>query len=189
VADLHIEKVVVTGGRKFTDSARIEADLRALLPLGLRRLAHGGARGADLLADNAARRVISRAKEPGHIEVYPALFRELGRGAGRLRNVEMLESERPDIVLAYPDPESRGTWHCVAEAWRRRIPVLVWVSWLTGGEATRFVQRKVDERGVSLVRHRQGLLEDLALFDRDGRRVIITGSEQFVDQLPEELDG
>ena len=118
--------------------------------------------------------------------VFPG---HLGRGAGRLRNVEMLESERPDIVLAYPDPESRGTWHCVAEAWRRRIPVLVWVSWLTGGEATRFVQRKVDERGVSLVRHRQGLLEDLALFDRDGRRVIITGSEQFVDQLPEELDG
>lgn len=127
MADLRIERVVVTGGRKFTDGARIEADLRALLPLGLQRVAQGGARGADGLARATACRLHD---ESGAIEVavYFADWEAYGHRAGPLRNIQMLEAERPDLVLAYPDPDSRGTWHCVREALKRGVPVVLWGS-------------------------------------------------------------
>ena len=50
-----LQRVVVTGGRGFRDGARIEADLRALLPLGLCRVAEGACPygGADALAYDA----------------------------------------------------------------------------------------------------------------------------------------
>lgn len=177
--DLRIEKVVVTGGRRFTDSARIEADLRALLPLGLRRVAQGGngldsqlggdeppavLRSADTLAalaaaglqlDGATYRV-NRAPDDrgtwtgddGH-----------DRRAPLRRNVRMLEAERPDLVLAYPDPDSRGTWHCVAEALRRGHIVAVWAPNMEGmglGGALvnlpgRIGRLMPEERGVSFI--------------------------------------
>lgn len=132
---LRIEKVVVTGGRSFRDTARIEADLRALLPLGLRRLAHGGAIGADRrseLAWLAARTQLSREERDRRglsTEAYPAEWDRYGDSAGPRRNVRMLEAEKPDLVLAYPDTNSRGTWHCVSEALKRGVPVAVWAPW------------------------------------------------------------
>lgn len=187
-ADLRIERAVVTGGRSFTDGTRIEADLRALLPLGLRQVAEGAspAGGADDLAYDAWHLLCNLPTRRYYIR--PDLDGQ-GRPAPVRRSIRMLETERPDLVLAYPDQHSSGTWHCVAEAWRRRIPVLVWVSWLTGGEASRLVQRKMEERRVSLVIHRQGILETLAFTDRNGHRIVIAGDENFADALPEELDG
>ena len=120
---VRIEKVVITGGRKFADDARITADLAALLPLGLRRVAQGNAKGADALAAAWARRWL---RHDGGLAGYPADWDKHGRAAGCLRNVEMLETERPDLVLAYPDPGSRGTWHCVRKAIEMGIPVILW---------------------------------------------------------------
>lgn len=125
-SELRIERVVVTGGRHFRDGARIEADLRALLPLGLRRVAEGWCPlgGADDLARAAWRRLTDKSTEG-----YP-MRTDLdgpGKAAGPRRNIRMLEAERPDLVLAYPDPESRGTWHCMREALQRGITVAVWM--------------------------------------------------------------
>lgn len=47
-------------------------------------------------------------------------------GAGPRRNIRMLEAERPDLVLAYPNAKSRGTWQCVKEALSRGIFAIVW---------------------------------------------------------------
>ncbi len=120
---MKIERVVVTGGRHFHNVQRVLADLRALQVAGLVAVAQGGAAGADACARNSCD-VLKI-----HWQTYPALWDRDGRGAGPRRNIRMLESERPDIVLAYPDPNSRGTWHCVREALQRGIPAVVWAPW------------------------------------------------------------
>lgn len=117
---MKIERVVVTGGRNFHNVQRVLADLRALQLVGLVAVAQGGAAGADACARNSCD-VLKI-----HWQTYPALWDRDGRGAGPRRNVRMLESERPDLVLAYPDPNSRGTWHCVCAALQRGISVLLW---------------------------------------------------------------
>lgn len=143
--DLRIERVVVTGGRGFTDMERIETDLRALLPLGLQRVAQGGngleqfegsERPATIVSADAIAWLVS-----GELQLEVTSYR-VNRAPGFLgerngvdgkdrraplrRNIRMLEAERPDLVLAYPDPESRGTWHCVREALSRGHVVAVW---------------------------------------------------------------
>lgn len=117
---MKIERVVVTGGRHFHDVQRVLADLRALQVVGLVAVAQGGAAGADACARNSCDVLKIQC------QTYPALWETDDRGAGPRRNIRMLEAERPDLVLAYPDPNSRGTWHCVQEALRRDIPVAVW---------------------------------------------------------------
>lgn len=177
MADLRIEKVVVTGGSSFRDGARVEADLRALLPLGLRRVAQGGAgideqfgggeaparlRSADTLAwlaaaglqlEGATYRVNRLADEVGTWTgedgiCKPAFLR---------RDIRMLKTEAPDLVLAYPDPGSRGTWHCVREALKRWHIIAVWApDHRLGGPELQglspYVERLgPEERGVSYI--------------------------------------
>lgn len=129
--ELRIEKAVITGGREFSDIKRIEADLRALVGVGLRRVAHGGARGADTRAEMAWRRAKPWPRETEVYAVNPAAWKRFGDAAGPMRNGRMLEVEKPDIVLAYPNPpqattESRGTWDCVEQALAGGIVVVLW---------------------------------------------------------------
>lgn len=82
-------------------------------------IVHGGARGPDtqaglMLADDAK------------IEVFPADWDGLGRSAGYMRNMEMLDSN-VDRVIAFWDGKSRGTKHTINEAWRRGIPVRIYM--------------------------------------------------------------
>lgn len=123
---MQIEVAVVTGGRGFTKYNRIEADLRALLPYGLKRVAEGQSPGggADDLAYDAWHLLVNRSTER-----YPPNPNLDGHGVSRFprRNIRMLEAEKPDLVLAYPDPKSRGTWHCVKQAIHRGIPVACWL--------------------------------------------------------------
>ncbi len=123
---MQIASVVVTGGRRFTDYNRVEDDLRRLLPHGLSRVAEGQSPGggADDLAYDAWHLLVNRSTER-----YPPDPNLDGRDVSRFprRNIRMLETERPDLVLAYPDPNSRGTWHCVKQAIHRGSPAACWV--------------------------------------------------------------
>lgn len=149
---MKIERIVITGGRNFADADRIEADLRALLPLGLRRVAQGGNgidrqcggaetpekfESADTLAWLATHALhleeatywvnmtpTDGALGDAHIPQWTGADGKWP-AAGNRRNVRMLEAEKPDLVLAYPDPTSKGTWHCVREAIRRSHPVVI----------------------------------------------------------------
>lgn len=116
---LRIESVVVTGGRHFTDSERIATDIRHLRSVGLVRLAHGDAKGADAIADAEVRGILPIAR-------YVADFKRHGPSAGPRRNIAMLRTERPAVVLAYPDENSRGTWHCLAYALTIGAAVILW---------------------------------------------------------------
>lgn len=79
----------------------------------------GGAKGADYLA-----RIW--AKECGwDLEEYPANWKELGKAAGPIRNKQMLEEGKPDLVVAFLAPDSRGTANMIKQAQEANIPVKV----------------------------------------------------------------
>lgn len=82
-----------------TDAARawVRGHTAALVDgHGVERVVHGGARGVDTLAGEAAR---SLGLE---VVTYPADWQTHGRAAGPKRNRVMMATERPAIVLAYP---------------------------------------------------------------------------------------
>lgn len=121
--------LAVSGGRGFDDRARVRADLAALAELaggGPNTIAHGGARGLDEIAAEEAADLGMYVLPPWVPSWHPdGDERRVDRMAGLRRNVEMLASSGARALLAYPDPASRGTWQCVAEAVRQRLPVVV----------------------------------------------------------------
>lgn len=119
--EIQIQKVVATGGRNFTDGQRIRQDFEALLPFGLQSAAEGQCPygGADALAHAAWFDLCHKSTNR-----HPIIGS--GRSAPLQRNVRMLEAEKPDLLLAYPDERSRGAWHCVKEACKRGITVALW---------------------------------------------------------------
>jgi len=114
-------RVIVSGSRGWgatdVETFRLFRRLEALPPDAI--VMHGDAsRGADRLADKAAKRY--RLK----VERHPAPWQSLGKRAGIVRNVEMLDT-KPDLVIAFWDGESRGTGHMIHAARERGIPVEV----------------------------------------------------------------
>lgn len=110
-------RVLVCGSRDFADRFHMREALAAL-PRDLAiTIIHGGARGADALADKAAR-------ELGFaVEEYQADWHKHGRAAGPLRNQRMLDEGKPDRVIAFPLPGSIGTWDMVRRARKAGIAV------------------------------------------------------------------
>jgi len=92
----------------------VRATLDAIQPKPL-VIIHGDAPGADQLADKWAR--LSQVA----VRRHPADWTELGRAAGPIRNQEMLEEEKPDIVVAFPG--GRGTADMVIRAREAGVPV------------------------------------------------------------------
>jgi hypothetical protein len=101
--------IVVTGGRDFSDEDFVFSRLDNLHgTVGIKRLAHGGASGADAIAARWAR-------EHGvECVAYHADWRRLGPRAGPVRNADMLVREHPDMVIAFPG--GRGTRDCMTTA-------------------------------------------------------------------------
>lgn len=90
-------RVLVCGGRDFMDRAWLFRELDALLSSrGVTIIISGCARGADTLG-------IEWAEARG-IEVarFPADWNTHGRAAGPIRNQQMLEEGKPDLVVAFP---------------------------------------------------------------------------------------
>jgi SLOG family YspA-like protein len=93
-------RVLVCGGRDFNDSELMISVLDRLHTENLFTvLIHGNARGADTIADSwASRRGIPR--EP--YGVPQGEWDKIGKKAGPLRNQQMLEEGKPDLVVAFP---------------------------------------------------------------------------------------
>jgi hypothetical protein len=93
-------KVLVTGGRDFTDEAFINSILNRLNRLwGITCLVHGRARGVDYLCGQWAGLNNIKVKEYG---VTKADYERFGARAPIIRNSTMLDNECPDIVVAFP---------------------------------------------------------------------------------------
>lgn len=107
-------RVVVTGGRNYADHAALFEVLDATQELlGIFALAHGGARGADRLADIWAR---ANGIEPAVYEAEWSRYHKPGKKnpAGAIRNRKMLINFAPDVVIAFPG--GTGTADCVRAA-------------------------------------------------------------------------
>lgn len=59
-----------------------------------------------------------------HIPVlkFPANWALYGKSAGFIRNIQMLDEAKPELVVAFPG--GAGTAHTVREAKLRKIPVM-----------------------------------------------------------------
>jgi len=108
--------VLVCGSREWRDVETVRARLRDL-PRGS-AIVHGYCRGADQIAAQIARSL--GITEEG----YPAQWRTLGRRAGIVRNLALLDM-CPDLVVAFWDGRSTGTRHVVETARARGIAVEV----------------------------------------------------------------
>lgn len=90
-------KVLVCGGRYYDDEDLVNIVLdRIHGETPITAIVHGGAQGADYLGGLWARK--HGIKEI----VYRAQWGLHGRAAGPIRNQEMLDKEKPDMVLAFP---------------------------------------------------------------------------------------
>jgi hypothetical protein len=97
-------RVLVCGGRDFTDRALLEATLERLhFARVFTVLIEGDAQGADRMAGDWA-----EAQGIEHV-VFKADWDGLGAKAGPIRNQQMLDQGRPDLVVAFPGRS--GTRH------------------------------------------------------------------------------
>lgn len=85
------------------------------------RVIHGGARGADSLSG-------AYAKLAGlKVTIYEANWRQFGRRAGPIRNQNMLDLGRPELVIYFTedrDNPTTGTRDMVERARRANKPVI-----------------------------------------------------------------
>ena len=117
-------RVLICGSRYWGKPIPIDVVVSGLVsiygPDGV-TVIHGGARGADELAGDAAQR------HHCHVEVFNADWAGQGKAAGPLRNQRMIDESKPDVVFAFThDLEtSRGTADMVRRAHAASVPTYV----------------------------------------------------------------
>jgi hypothetical protein len=116
-------RVLVCGGRRYTDRQRIATELAAIAP----DMVITGTRPRADLADDAqvgADQIAATwAKATGvACEIYDAAWHVYGHAAGPRRNQRMLDRGRPNLVLAFPG--GAGTRDMVARARLAGTPVI-----------------------------------------------------------------
>lgn len=122
-------RILVTGSRETTvdednyvqrvlylaSSRPLEQGMRVIVVQG--KCPKGG---VDLAAERFAASVAGVENEP-----HPADWNKHGKGAGMIRNSEMVAAGA-DICLAFPAPDSRGTIDCLTKAWKAGIHTRVY---------------------------------------------------------------
>ena len=120
-------RIIVAGGRDFTDYALLSETLDVILKRYTLRevqIVSGCCRGADALGERYAR-------EHGIPVVrFPADWQAYGKAAGPIRNRKMAEyaSEGEGILVAFWDGKSRGTASMIrlAEKYGLRIKTITY---------------------------------------------------------------
>lgn len=103
-------KVLVCGGRDYAEYGNVWAALSAIherTPIAV--LIDGGATGADHWA-----RKWAKCQHGVEIKTYPADWQKHGRAAGPIRNQQMIDQAKPDLVVAFPG--GRGTADMIRRA-------------------------------------------------------------------------
>jgi len=102
-------KVAVVGSRDFPDLAKVEAVMDEIIQNELHiEIVSGGARGVDQEAERIARGWSTK------VIVIPAEWDKFGKGAGMIRNRQIVELA--DRVIAFWDGESPGTRNTIGTA-------------------------------------------------------------------------
>jgi len=111
-------KVIVAGGRDFSDISKMTRTLDSLLRnKEAVEIVSGCARGADMLGQHYA----NDRNYP--FSTFPADWDKYGKSAGYRRNAEM--AEYADALVAFWDGESRGTKHMIDLANKNGLEVRV----------------------------------------------------------------
>ncbi len=115
-------KVVVTASRHILDPFPVRRELEILVnTFGMTRMAQGGARGGDQHAFDWA----VDTRFPHKTYAIDHMIDGPWPAAGPKRNERMLDCFKPDLVLAFPQPGSKGTWRCIESAVARGIRVVI----------------------------------------------------------------
>ena len=145
-------KVLICGSRTFgqddrygrPDPVRVQMIRQVLQDLkaeyygkGTLRIIEGAAKGADTIAGCVADELGLEVVE------YPAQWDKHGRGAGPIRNTQMLVEGKPDLVIAFSDimpvganiPITPGTQDMVVKAIRAGVGVQINIPPQKGSDA------------------------------------------------------
>jgi hypothetical protein len=111
-------KVLVCGGRDFNDALTLGSWLGGIhKKQGIDLLIEGGARGADYMA----RKFAEWQGIP--VKTFTADWERHGKAAGPIRNKQMLDEGKPDLVVAFEG--GRGTANMVQQARAAGVKVLI----------------------------------------------------------------
>lgn len=114
------KRVLICGSRFFADIDAVRALVATFAPGTV--VIHGAAPGADSYAKVCARQAGLK------VEAYPANWKQHKKAAGPIRNQQMLDEGRPDIVYAFPGgplDETTGTKDMVTRARSAGIETVV----------------------------------------------------------------
>lgn len=110
-------RILVCGSRHFNDYRLLAETLDKIR--GITQIIEGEAKGADTLARYYAER---RGIE---VRKFPADWQTYGKAAGPVRNKQILDEGKPDMVLAFRAPNSRGTQNMIDQAEKAGIKTIV----------------------------------------------------------------
>jgi hypothetical protein len=116
--------VLITGARNWDDddaSLLVNWLLETLWTHGFRVLVHGAAKGIDRMADHHGHLL----PNPYDVRPYPADWDKYKKAAGPIRNRQMHDAERPDLVVGIHRELwlSRGTLDMMRYASEQGTPV------------------------------------------------------------------
>lgn len=111
-------RVLICGSRDYRKFRPIHEYVKTLAKDTI--IIHGGAKGADRFAGIAA------GIESLEIEIYRPDWNHYGKAAGVIRNQEMLDEGKPDLVVYFSEDieNSRGTKDMVRRAKKAGIEVI-----------------------------------------------------------------
>lgn len=110
--------VLVCGGRTYDDKGVLDVRLAVINDKwGIASIITGGAEGADTLA------VYWAMENNIDYSVYHAEWGLYGRAAGPIRNAQMLEQGKPDLVVAFPG--GKGTQDMVRRSKAAGVEVML----------------------------------------------------------------
>lgn len=108
--------VGIVGSRKYTNYEKIKEEVLKIVPLEkIRRIISGGAQGVDTLAEQLAKEYNIPT-----IVYYPE-WSKYGKSAGPKRNTLIVDNS--DMIIAFPDNDSIGTYDTIHKGEKKGIPV------------------------------------------------------------------
>lgn len=117
-------KILVCGATYFTDYEKLHDELVRIInekgwDINDITIISGMAKGADTLAIQFA-----FWYQLDFLE-FPAEWDKYGKGAGPIRNQQMIDKGQPDLIVAFPMKSSRGTWDMINRGKMEDIEVIV----------------------------------------------------------------
>jgi hypothetical protein len=109
-------RILVCGGRDFKDRDLLYKTMLPYMNEEDLTIIHGAASGADSLARIWAEAFAHK------VESYPADWNKYGKRAGYIRNTQMLNEGKPDLVIAFPG--GKGTQMMINLAEAAKVPAI-----------------------------------------------------------------